>query len=250
MVTQKTLAFILAIFVILIVSGCRSQTVAPEGSEEPPYPISEGEAPDVLLSALDSAFAYLRQNFGNEAPVETIDWATERITEEGLVGGESYRFTSGDWEIIVSYPVVRLDLTIYSVKVENKSSGFVWEGEVNANGNVGEKAPDLVKNAFYAALGYLLTNHADRAPEVGMPWISRYTTPKDIVGSGTYEFMTGDWLVTVSYPIVAPEATIYAITFLNQSTGFRWDGEVDAAGQVSEIAVSSYRSILQVQGRI
>ncbi len=238
MATKNSLAFILAIFVILIVSGCQSQIATPGESEEPPYPVSEEEAPQVLLSALDSALAHLQQNFGNEAPAENIDWAVERITEEGLVGGESYRFASGDWEIIASYPVVRLDLTIYSFRIENKSSGFLWEGEVDADGNVGEKAPDLVKNAFYAALGYLLTDHADMAPEVGLPWISRYTTPKDIVGSGTYEFMTGDWLVTVSYPIVAPESTIYSITFLNQVTGFQWQGEVDANGKVTEKSIS------------
>jgi hypothetical protein len=238
MARHKLLAFIVASFILFVAAGCRSQTVAPQESEEPPYPVGEEEAPQALLSAMDSALAYMRQNFGSEAPSEDMKWIGERITEEGLVGGESYRFVSGDWEIIASYPVVRLDLTIYSFGVENKSSGFLWEGEVDAEGDVGEKAPDLVKNAFYAALEYLLINHADRAPEVGLPWISRYTTPKDIVGSGTYEFITGEWLVTVNYPIVAPQSTIYSITFLNQGTGFQWEGEVDADGKVTEKSIS------------
>ena len=234
----KSILFAFMIVFLFSVWGCQSQTVVPEDEGEPPYPVSPEQPSEAVFSAFDSALAYLRENFGEEAPPQDLKWDSERITEEGLVGGERFRFTAGDWRVVLSYPVVRLDLTVYSLEVENSSSSFYWEGEVDAEGNVGQKAPDLVAEAFYATLAYLLQNHPDRAPEVGLPWISRDATPKDVVGSGIYEFMAGDWLVTVSYPIVAPEATVYHVRFLNQSTGFQWEGEVDAGGQVSEISVS------------
>jgi hypothetical protein len=33
---------------------------------------------------------------------------------------------------------------------------------------------------------------------------------------------------------VAPENVVYAIAVSNQATGFRWEGQVDAQGQVTE----------------
>ncbi|MBN1180514.1 MAG: DUF333 domain-containing protein [Anaerolineae bacterium] len=43
-------------------------------------------------------------------------------------------------------------------------------------------------------------------------------------------------MVTVTYPIVAPEATIYQVDIVNAARGLNWNGEVDAQGNVSETA--------------
>lgn len=36
--------------------------------------------------------------------------------------------------------------------------------------------------------------------------------------------------------MVAPDATIYQVLVENTATGFRWEGEVDASGQVTDLA--------------
>ena len=41
-------------------------------------------------------------------------------------------------------------------------------------------------------------------------------------------------VVTVSYPVVLLENTIYTISLTNKVSGFEWQGEVDAQGVVTE----------------
>jgi hypothetical protein len=43
--------------------------------------------------------------------------------------------------------------------------------------------------------------------------------------------------VVVTYPVVAPDATIYTVKVYGDAQGFSWEGLVDAYGQVSEIRV-------------
>ena len=73
------------------------------------------------------------------------------------------------------------------------------------------------------------------------PWAEKIVTPEGMVGSETYRYNAGDWMVTLSYPIVPPEAVVYQIVMANPVTEFQWEGEVDAAGQVTEMLVARIR---------
>jgi putative hemolysin len=88
-----------------------------------------------------------------------------------------------------------------------------------------------------AALAYLSTNYGDEAPAQNLTWTEEDVTEEGLVGASTFQYTADDWLVTVSFPVVAPDATIYTVVIANQATGFRWEGEVDAAGQVTELSV-------------
>ena len=44
-----------------------------------------------------------------------------------------------------------------------------------------------------------------------------------------------EWLISVDFPVVAPQATIYQVIVDNEVSGFRWQGEVDALGTVTEL---------------
>ena len=68
-------------------------------------------------------------------------------------------------------------------------------------------------------------------------WAEDDVTAEGLVGASDRLYSAGDWAVGVSFPIVAPEATIYQVVIANEATGFQWDGEVDAYGQVTERAV-------------
>jgi serine protease inhibitor len=87
-----------------------------------------------------------------------------------------------------------------------------------------------------AGLAYLAQNYAGQAPAAGLTWTEKNTTPQGLVGAESYEYSTGDWIITVAYPVVAPESVVYTIVVANQATGFHWEGKVDAAGQVTETA--------------
>jgi len=83
-------------------------------------------------------------------------------------------------------------------------------------------------------LAYLAEDYAGQAPAPDLAWTKKRTTPQGLVGSESYEYTAGDWVITVSYPVAAPENVVYTIVVANQATGFQWEGLVDAAGQVTE----------------
>jgi hypothetical protein len=100
------------------------------------------------------------------------------------------------------------------------------------------EAPEGVWAARDAALDYIFEQYGERVyPPPGMDWLEENITPEGLIGSTTYRFTARDLMITISFPLVAPDATIYQVLVENTATGFRWEGEVDAFGQVRELAV-------------
>jgi hypothetical protein len=97
-----------------------------------------------------------------------------------------------------------------------------------------DMAAQEVWDALQAALDHLRANYAGEAPEAGLAWGDELATPEGLVGATTFRFSSGDWVITVSYPIVAVENVIYTVVAANGTTGFRWQGTVDPSGQVTE----------------
>ncbi len=98
-----------------------------------------------------------------------------------------------------------------------------------------EQAPDPAR-ARDVVLDYVARAYGEQAPALDLDWKEERTTPEGIVGSSSFQYTAGEWAATVSFPIVAPEATVYQVTVTHNSTSFEWEGEVDARGQVKEIA--------------
>jgi hypothetical protein len=107
---------------------------------------------------------------------------------------------------------------------------------------VAVEAPDP-QAARDAALAYVTENYGEQAPASGLTWTEEVITPEGLVGSSTFQYTpeegAGDWVVTVSFTLVAPQATIYQVVVANPTTGFRWEGEVDASGEVTELSAPS-----------
>jgi hypothetical protein len=202
----------------------------------------DGEGYDVygasedLVAAREAALAYLRGQSGNQAPASGLTWMEELTTPELLPGGINYRFTAGDWAVTVDTAVVPLETRVYQVTVDNAASGYRWEGRVDATGQVTDvsdtmpvNAPDPAR-ARDLALAYVVNKYGiDALPE--LTWTEENTTP-GLIGGANLKYTTGEWVVTVSYPIVPPERTVYRVTVANEATGLLWEGEVGAAGDV------------------
>ncbi len=88
--------------------------------------------------ARDAALAYLRESEGENAPGPGIVWQEEDVTPPGWVGGVFKEFTSDDWTIEVSYPVVLPEETVYEVVLTSIKLGWYWKGKVKADGSVTE----------------------------------------------------------------------------------------------------------------
>jgi hypothetical protein len=87
-----------------------------------------------------------------------------------------------------------------------------------------------------AVLAYLAESHDSDAPATGLAWTETHARPEGLVGRESYEYTAGDWLIAVSFPVVAPENVVHTIAVSNATTGFHWEGQVDAQGQVTEMA--------------
>jgi len=218
------LVSVLVMALALAVAGC--------GSVPPGEDTSAAQAPTEVQGARDAAVTFVREHF-EEAPAESLSWVAEKLTPEGLAGGEEWQYTAGGWVVKVSYGVVAPEWTVYHVSVSNESTGFEWEGRVDGSG----RAPEAPENALLArdqALLYVSEKHGQSGLGAGLAWQEERLTPENIVGGETYQYTAGDWVVTVSYPVVLPENTIYTISLTNKASGFEWQSEVDAQGVVTE----------------
>ncbi|MGD9100538.1 MAG: hypothetical protein PVF45_08655, partial [Anaerolineae bacterium] len=229
----------------LILSGCSSDTgeateavVTDDSADVTP----QGPVNAEFVAARNMALAYVSGRYGEQAPPPGLDWTMARTTPEGLVGSESFQYTAENWVVTVSCPVVAPEAVVCQVTATNQASGFQWEGEVDAAGQVKElsgpvmSAPDPAR-ARDAALAYLGANYGEQAPPSGLTWTEANVTPEGLVGSSTFQYTSGDWMVTVSFPIVAPDATLYQVVVANQASGLQWEGEVNAAGQVNRLEI-------------
>jgi len=99
-----------------------------------------GSASEVknAADARDAAIAYLEKNEGQSTPGPGIKWQEEDITPPGLVGATAKEFTSDEWAIKVSYPVVAPESTVYEVVVSSVKLGWRWKGTVEFDGTVTE----------------------------------------------------------------------------------------------------------------
>ncbi|MBN1484487.1 MAG: discoidin domain-containing protein [Chloroflexia bacterium] len=232
---KKTGIWILLSVFFLVACG---QTPAPEPIIQPtaaPAPTAAPtKAPEGPALAREIALDYLAEQYGAQAPGRDLDWQERRITPEGLLGSETYQYTAGDWTLTVHYPVVAPEAVIYRVEVENAAAGFYWQGSVDAQGQLAEIPAGAIM-ARDAVLDYLSAQYADQAPAQDLRWWGQRTTPEDLLGSETYQFSADGWVMTVQYPVVAPEAVIYRVDVSNVATAFSWQGTVDAAGQVDEL---------------
>jgi hypothetical protein len=225
-----------------LLSGCRpakaaDRPVATDTVE--PAPVVKPSDPAM---ALDAAMTYLREEYGDAAPAAGIAWQAEDATPGGLVGSNTTRYTAEGWTVTVLTPVVNPVDVVYQVTVDNEALGFHWAGKVDATGHAMTlEAPDAAERtpanlldavtARDAALAYIAENDGSTVP-AGLAWNEENVTPEDLLGSTTLRYTVEGWTVTVSYPIVAPEYTVYHVQVVNGASGYTWEGEVDATGAV------------------
>jgi hypothetical protein len=95
-----------------------------------------------------------------------------------------------------------------------------------------------VRNADEArdvGLSYLGDKYSDNVPAEDLEWKEYITTAEGFVGAETKEFISGEWIVTITSPVVLPENSVHNIVVLNIKSGWHWEGSVKADGTVTEI---------------
>lgn len=232
-VHRNVIALLLALLVLA--AGCGPGPAQPTEVPTPTPTEIAVEVPDDVRAARDAALAYVSENYPDQVPPPGLTWAEESTTPEGLVGWVTYEFRAEDWVITIGTAVVPPEMRRYEVMVDNPASGFYWEGRVDAEGRVAE-GPEIVLTARDAALDYVIEHYPEQAPSPDLIWEGGRTTPEGLIGSETFQYTAEEWVVTISYPVVAPEEVIYQIVVENPTTGFRWEGELDAERYLTETA--------------
>jgi len=85
-----------------------------------------------------------------------------------------------------------------------------------------------------AALVFLRQKYPDRAPAAGINWVGQNTTPLATSGVSSYEFRSGNCLMTVWVPMISLKSTLYEVALDNQDTGFLWTGKLSESYTVLE----------------
>ena len=234
---------LLLILGLLVLSGCavsQAQEVvdaSPTGDAPEPTPANVPNA----AFARDAALAYVREHY--QPQLKELAWSERNLTEEGLVGGSTFEYAAGDWVVRVSFPVVNPADTVYQVTIANGTTGFEWQGEVDSAGLVVELNDETTEwfdpiRARDAALAYLSERYGEQAPNLDLTWNETNTTPgypeKPLPGETKLQYASGNWTITLSYPVVRPDMVEYQITVVNEPAGFRWEGKVTASGEVIE----------------
>jgi hypothetical protein len=214
----------------LILSGCRSSE-----AQRPTV-----EVPDEVRAARDATLAHVSEHYGEQAPAPDLIWIEKNVTpgwpESPVPDWVEYRYTSEDWVITIGYVVRPPEWIVYRVVVTNQTTGFQWKGEVDAAGQATEQpTPEEVRAARDAARAYVVEHYGKQAPASGLTWREMDLTREGQgwTGSVKCDFTSEGWAVTVYCPVLPPEVRVCTVV-VNQTTGFQWQGEVDAAGQVTE----------------
>ena len=85
-----------------------------------------------------------------------------------------------------------------------------------------------------ATITYLQEYDTENAPATDTEWQETDVTPADTVGGVTKEFTSDAWTITVSYPVVLPENTVYQVKALSTESGLYWERNVAYDGSVRE----------------
>lgn len=108
------------------------------------------------------------------------------------------------------------------------------------------------------ALGYVLQHISAHygedstfgAPPMGLDWVREYVDGPPLPGATALRFAAESCTATVTFTSMEEEEPVYHVVVDDHKTGFHWCGEVDAAGNVREIAGPSRPGVADVAPEI
>jgi hypothetical protein len=128
-----------------VLSGCNLPILSQGETSTPDIPdvittdaISDEPVDILQAAARDAALRYIQERYPAHAPGSGLYWDIENITEGGLAGSSSFRYSAETWKITINAPVVAPDAVLYQIEVINEDTPFRWEGQVDAKDNVTE----------------------------------------------------------------------------------------------------------------
>mgnify|MGYP001814594188 CR=1 FL=1 len=124
----------LALILLALLAGCAG---AGEENREPvDVPPQKPKTPQEVLTARQAVLNFLREGANECVPPPGVIWDDQ----PGMApdGFDVYRFDSEGCDMTVSYPLPETDGTLYHVTLHNSVTGFCWQANVDAGGEIAD----------------------------------------------------------------------------------------------------------------
>ena len=215
----------------VIPTDAASSSVEPvEEIPNQPVPVlGHDQARDVIVT-------HLTDRYGLIPPAE---WKFVDQTPTDLVGSSTSKFVGDLWTVTVSAPVVAPEYLVYQIEVSDLESGLQWKGTVDAFGVITEESvspPVSIASAEDARELAVKFVAEEQNLEIPTEWVKQ---PNKLVDNSIVETFTGGpWVVQVSYIPSAPFVGEYQVLIDHMQAIIRWQGKVDAHGNLVGIFVT------------
>ena len=109
--------------------------------------------------------------------------------------------------------------------------------DANANTTTITVVIGSAQSARDAVMLYIRDHYGLNIPSAGTAWTEEAFTAEGVTSTAALKFTANDWIATIIFPKLAPEAIIYTTSVHNSITGFNWSGQINADGTITEIIV-------------
>ena len=166
----------------------------------------------------DQTMVYIEANHTETVQLmHNLNWSGGR-QETGLLGAETYLYTSGNWVLTIQYPVIPNPTYTITANYSSQTVTVDWSGTFQ-NGALSETSqiinvlsePLTQEQVRDITMAYIKANHNETATYMeSLSWTGGRATPEGILGAETYSYQSSSWIVTIQYPVI-PNPT-YTVT--------------------------------------
>jgi len=209
---RKFMMLILVAVVIIIVStGILALTY--RGSIAP-----YGNTPSVE-QIRDDTILFIASNHTETTPLmNDLSWSGGK-QDTGLLGSETYLFSSGNWLVEIIYPLVHDPLYVITANYTSSDAAVNWAGTYG-NGTLSEtnSVIDITTNVSLTqgqirdqTMAFVEIHHNETVLYMqSLTWTGGRATPEGLMGAETYSYQSSGWNVTIQY-LVVPNP-VYTLT--------------------------------------
>jgi len=202
---------LVAVVIILVSSGVLALTYR---GGIAPY----GNAPSVE-QIRDETMLFIASKHTETAPLlNAFSWSGGK-QDTGVLGSETYLFTTGNWLVEVIYPLVHDPLYVINANYTSSDAAVDWAGTYR-NGTLSEtncviKITTIVSltqgQIRDQTMAFVEIYHNEAVPYMqSLTWTGGRATPEGLMGAETYSYQSSGWNVTMQYPVVPNP--VYTIT--------------------------------------
>jgi hypothetical protein len=217
--------FILLLLMGVFLSGCGSVPAIIGMLSAPTSQVSVEPSPTSPPSdigpetARTLALAFITAQYNLTVPSGDAEWVGGDVSTASNQLSLMYLYVYGDWETIITIPRGYNDVRVYSVKAQNQSIGFYWEGMVEQGGQVTttlvstpepEVTPTVLEPHPVSTLTSTITrlSYNDDRYKLGSSYPADWNLTEIPIGAGSntnvparkaLQLKKGDWTLVVEY---------------------------------------------------